>query len=99
MAASTARAKGARAAGRGGPTLPAVVVRYPRRMKPRKTYAAQVSWRSAPRLGDEVPNITVRLVMPGAQVVPSERPLDPENPKDKAVFFITPLTKGWLKGE
>jgi hypothetical protein len=38
--------------------------------------------------------------MPGAQVVPVERVMDPAKPKDKAVFYVTPIAaRGQLRGE
>src|SRR4051812_39329760 len=37
--------------------------------------------------------------MAGAQVVPAEQTLDPANFDDRATFYVTPLAKGWLRGE
>jgi hypothetical protein len=83
-----------------GRTHPPLVVRYYKRMKKQKVYTAQVSWRSAPTKGKGGEPYTVRLIMPGAQVVPVERVMDPGKPKDRAVFYVTPIAaKGQLRGE
>jgi hypothetical protein len=82
-------------------TLPPLVVRYPRRMRPQKPYVVQVSWQSREKskLGSSEP-YSVRLIMAGAQVLPSERQMDPAKPTNRAVFYVTPLARrGWLKGE
>lgn len=89
-------------ASRSGRTIPPLVVRYPRRMKAQKTYSVQVSWRSRekPKLPAGTGPLTVRLVMAGAQVIPSEQSLDAAKPASKTVFYVTPLVRrGWLKGE
>src|SRR5262249_17397978 len=39
---------------------------------------------------------TVRLLAAGAQVLPSEQPLDPTG---AAKFYLTPLARGWLAAE
>lgn len=83
-------------------TLSPLVVRYASRMRPNRVYPVTVTWKSANKkssLPEEDDPYIVRLVMAGAQVVPSERTLDPTDAKDKAVFFVTPLAKGWLRGE
>jgi len=81
-------------------TIPPLVVRYPRRMRPQKAYAVQVSWRSKEKARAGTGPYTVRLVMGGAQVVPSEQTMDPTKPGTKATFYVTSLArKGWLKGE
>ena len=41
----------------------------------------------------------VRLIMAGAQVVPAEQTLDPSDGDAKVTFYVTPLAKGWLRGE
>jgi hypothetical protein len=80
-------------------TIPPLVVRYPRRMKPQKVYSVQVSWQSREKKAGIKP-YTVRLVMAGAQVIPSEQVMDPAKPTSRAIFYVTPLVrKGWLKGE
>jgi hypothetical protein len=93
-----AAAKAGRGSARNSNTLPALVVRYQRRMKPQQVYPCDVRWKSSPRGGAGGP-LVVRLVMAGAQVVPSERTLDPDRPSDKALFYVTPLARGWLRGE
>jgi hypothetical protein len=86
--AGTARDQG-RATG-----APQIQVRYYGRMRPRRVYPFVVSWKGGARSATPV---TVRLVMAGAQVVPAELVLDPND--DRATFFVTPLARGWLRGE
>lgn len=79
---------------------PQLVIRYPRRMRPARQYTAVASWQgheAGTTAGSGGP-FTVRLVLPGTQVVPSERPLDPATPKARATFYVTPLAKGELRG-
>jgi hypothetical protein len=80
--------------------LPPLRVRYYRQIKPQRVYTVQVSWKkpeNPPRgPGKEV---TVRLIAAGAQVLPSEQTLDASQPDAKAVFYLTPLAKGWLRNE
>jgi hypothetical protein len=73
-----------------------VQVRYYRRMRPNRVYPVVVSWRESGRGPGPV---VVRLLMAGAQVVPAEQTLDPANPDDRATFYVTPLARGWLRGE
>jgi len=77
--------------------LPSLRVRYFRQMKARRVSTVEVGWRNSdrPRTGA----VTVRLFAPGAQVAPSEIGLDASKPDAKAVFYVTPLVKGWLRGE
>jgi hypothetical protein len=83
-----------------GKTHPPLVVRYYKRMKKQKVYTAQVSWQSPPSKGKSAEPYTVRLVAPGAQVVPTERIMDPAKATDKAIFYVTPIAaKGQLRGE
>jgi hypothetical protein len=92
------RAGAARSAGRYETTLPPLVVRYMRRMKRQRVYSYEVSWKDSRRSSGSP--VVVRLIVAGAQVVPSERTLDPAEPKSKAIFYVTPLArKGWLRGE
>ena len=72
-----------------------VQVRYYRRMKPNRTYPVVVSWNTGGRTASPV---TVRLVMAGAQVVPAEQTLEP-GADARATFFVTPIARGWLRGE
>src|SRR5688572_25987131 len=86
---------------RSEPTVPPLVVRYPRRLRPQKVYTVQVSWktREKPKVAGARP-YTVRLVMAGAQVVPAEQWMDPNKPAARANFYVTSLARrGWLKGE
>lgn len=94
-----ARAKSSKSASSksSGPRLQVV---YPKRMRPNKTYALRVTWRDRSKsAGVDGEPLSLRLVMAGAQAVPAERKLDPSDPKAKATFYVTPITKGWLKGE
>jgi len=84
-----------------GPSLPALKITYYKRMKRQRVYAVTTTWynpekrRPPPGAGP----IVVRLLMAGAQVVPSEQPLDPARTDAKAVFYVTPLARGWLRHE
>ena len=79
--------------------FPALVVRYYRRMKPRKVYPVEVRWGSTPRPIGTVKHVTVRLIAAGAQVVPHEQILDASRPELSATFFVTPLADGWLRAQ
>jgi hypothetical protein len=81
------------------PGFPALVVRYYRRMKPRKVYPVEVRWGSTPRPIGTVKQVTVRLLAAGAQVVPKEQILDASRPELGATFFVTPLADGWLRAQ
>jgi hypothetical protein len=81
------------------PGFPALVVRYYRRMKPRKVYPVEVRWGSTPRPIGTVKQITVRLLAAGAQVVPTEQVLDASRPELGATFFVTPIADGWLRAQ
>jgi len=76
-----------------------LVVRYMRRMKRQRVYAYEVRWRETSRAGMPGAPVTVRMVVAGAQVIPTERSLDPSRPHDRAIFYVTPLARGWLRGE
>jgi hypothetical protein len=83
-------------------TITPLVVRYPRRMRPHRVHTVTVGWRSLekPRLSPGTGPFTVRLIMPGTQVVPTEQPIDPSKPTARATFYVTPLARrGWLRGE
>src|SRR5262249_19492101 len=86
--------------GRSAPGAPRIRVRYYKRMRPNKAYPVHVTWRT-PASGRSASSdpVTVRLVMGGAQVVPAEQPLDLADPDAHATFYVTPLAKGWLRGE
>lgn len=88
---------GPAASGRALTEQPCLTVRYMRRMKARRVYVYEVSWEAGRRPVEAAP-LTVRLVVPGAQVVPAERPLGTRPPADRALFYVTPLAEGWLRG-
>jgi hypothetical protein len=86
---------------RTGPSLPSLKVVYYRRMKRQLVYAVTASWynpeKRKPPAG--AGPVVLRLLMAGAQVVPSEQPLDPAKPDARAVFYLTPLARGWMRHE
>lgn len=92
------RSASQRSAGSSAGALPALRVRYYKRMRQNKVYPVVVGWKSRKGGGDSTPT-QVRLIMAGAQVVPSEHTLDPSDPDAKVTFYVTPLAKGWLRGE
>ena len=83
--------------GRTEPALPPLRVRYYRQLKPQRVHTAEVYWQKSdkPARGE----VTVRLLAAGAQVVPAEQTLDSSKPDVQAVFYVTPLAKGWLRNE
>jgi hypothetical protein len=87
----------ARDAGRGSGRAPALSVRYWKKMRINKVYPVVVSWSGAGRDGGEP--VSVRVVMAGAQVVPNELVMDPNEPRATATFYVTPLANGGLRGE
>lgn len=94
------RSAASRDDGRSEASLPALRVRYYRQMKPQRVYPVEVSWQksSRPPRG-EGKAVTVRLLAAGAQVLPVEQTMDATQPDVKAVFYVTPLAKGWLRNE
>jgi hypothetical protein len=76
-------------------------IRYYRRMHLQRVYPLTVSWyeRDERRPAGAAPPVLVRLLVAGAQVVPSELPLDPARRDAHATFYVTPLARGWLRGE
>jgi hypothetical protein len=78
------------------PTLPPVRVAYYRQVKPQRVHTVEVSWQKAPTKGARG-EVSVKLIAAGAQVLPSEQNLDVSQPSAKAVFYVTPLVKGWLR--
>ncbi len=76
-------------------------VRYYKRMRLQHVYSVVVGWAAdrerRPPAG--APPVTVRLLMAGAQVVPTEHTLDPADEDAKATFYVTPLAKGFLRNE
>ncbi len=95
--AATERSPGADASRSAPSAIPPVKIRYYRRMRPNRVYPFTVGWKGGARTSGEP--VVVRLVMAGAQVVPAEQTLDPARPDDRATFFVTPLAKGWMRGE
>jgi hypothetical protein len=86
---------------RTGPALSPLQIRYYRRMHLQHVYPVTVSWyeRDERRPPGTAPPVLVRLLMAGAQVVPSEQPLDPARRDAQVTFYVTPLARGWLRGE
>src|SRR5207247_3183836 len=83
-------------------TIEPLQVRYFRRMSLQRVYGVTVGWpkrKDARRAPPGAPPVTLRLLMAGAQVVPTEHTLDPNDPDAKATFYVTPLAKGWLRNE
>jgi hypothetical protein len=66
-------------------------------MRPNRVYPVVVSWKGAERSAGGP--VTLRLLMAGAQVVPLEQTLNPQEPDAKVVFSVTPLARGHLRGE
>lgn len=104
MAQAAARKKAAASPaagrGRGENLLPPLRVRYYKRMHRQRVYDVTVGWQKStirPPAGSEP--VRLRLIMAGAQVVPSEQPLDPNHPDDSATFYVTPLAAGSLRAE
>lgn len=96
-----ARSARARPASRNVPlarpeaVLPALRVQYYRRVRTQRTHKVVVTWMKSERRGPEKA-VTVRLLGAGAQILPHEARLDAADPEAQAVFFVTPLARGWL---
>jgi hypothetical protein len=88
----------AREAPRPTSSQPPLSVRYYRRMRPNRVYPVVVRCDGAGRVRPGEP-LVLRLLMAGAQVVPAEQTLDPSQPRAQVTFFVTPLARGWLRGE
>src|SRR5689334_4542121 len=106
MADIAARAKlrttPARDEERSDSNLPPLRVRYYRLMKPNRVSTVEVYWPKSAKLPRDTQargDLTVRLIVAGAQVLPSEQTMNPAQPGAKAVFYVTPLAKGWLRNE
>lgn len=92
---------GERAPARPGNTLAPLRVSYYKRMHRQHVYTVTVGWsnKEAVRPPAGAKPVTLRLLMAGAQVVPSEQTLDPNKPDASVNFFVTPLARGHLRGE
>jgi hypothetical protein len=69
----------------------------PLRVRYYRVYAVDVFWQTTakPQRGE----LTVRLIGAGAQILPAEQIMDAGTPDAKAVFYVTPLAKGWLANQ
>jgi len=74
-------------------------VRYYQRLKRGKAYNYVVTWDQEFAYKGPAQSVVIRLLAGGAQVVPSEVQLDPNDAADKAYFHVTPLAKGYLAGQ
>jgi hypothetical protein len=75
--------------------LPPLRVTYYRRMKRQRVYPVHVCWKEAER-GVPGKEVTLRLIVAGAQVAPIEQNLKPTDPEDAVTFYVTPVAKGRL---
>lgn len=82
-------------------TLAPLRIVYYRRMRDRHVYTFKITWsnKEGVRPPAGARPVTLRLLMAGAQVVPSEQALDPAKPDASVSFHVTPLAKGHLRGE
>jgi hypothetical protein len=78
--------------------LAPVQVSFYRRMKFQRVYPVVVRWKkgAVPAAGKKV---GLRLLLAGAQVLPTEQPLDAGKSNDQVTFYVTPLAKGWLRAQ
>src|SRR5262249_31612953 len=79
-------------------TGPQLQVRYYRKMRPHRVYPVVVSWKSGKGRPVADSPVVVRLLLPGAQVVPAEQTLEP-GADARATFHVTPIARGWMRGE
>lgn len=89
------------ARGRNENMLPPLRVTYYRQMRRQRVYQATVSWYNGSKMRPPsgVEPIRVRLIIAGAQIVPSEQVLDPSDPEAAVSFYVTPLADGKLRAE
>jgi hypothetical protein len=80
-------------------SLPPLRVKYHSRMRLQRLYPVEVRWNTRERAPETAPSITVRLIMAGAQVVPTEHTMTPAHPENPAIFYVTPLARGSLRHE
>ncbi len=77
-----------------GGSLPPLRIRYYRQMKPQRVATAEVSWKKSKKTRNG--EITVRLLGAGTQILPAEQIMNSAEPDKKAIFYVTPLARGWL---
>jgi hypothetical protein len=77
-------------------SVPALVVRYYKRMRLRRVYPVRIGWTWMER-GVRIKDVTLRLDVSGAQVSPAELSLSPADPEAEATFYVTPLATGKLR--
>jgi hypothetical protein len=73
-----------------------VRVHYYRRMHPRRVYPMVVELQRIADGSGAGASVVVRPLVPGAQVTPTERELDPARPGVAVTFYVTPLACGRL---
>lgn len=80
-------------------TLSPLRITYYRRMHRQYVYTVTVGWSNKTRPAGGAKPVMLRLLMAGAQVVPSEQALDPARPDASVDFYVTPLARGHLRSE
>jgi hypothetical protein len=84
-------------------SLPRLLVRYSARMKLRRLYPLSVGWKpvkgaAVDALSPGSVALVVRPIIPGALVVPAEQTIDPTRPEHPAMFSVTLLGRGRMRG-
>lgn len=80
-------------------TLSPLRITYYRRMHRQRVYPVTIGWNSKDRAPAGAKPVKLRLLMAGAQIVPTEQTLDPAKTDGVANFYVTPLARGNLYGE
>lgn len=80
-------------------TLSPLRITYYRRMHQQHVYPVTISWNSKDRPPAGAKPVKLRLLLAGAQIVPTEQILDPGKTDAVANFYVTPLARGHLYGE